>query len=215
MTMSAKAKSGKKRQRLELSEGLAELRRQHTAFTRDVLTPSGAPVIARHRTRTILTPLAVRHAILEESASKPEAARARALRRRLTVLDRALSDREAEALDRLTSCLNSLSNIGCISYLESGIRSSPYGRLPFGDGKRHEIAAMNYVLKGLPPVCKSAVLELAIVVDPSQSQGAWRPGEEFVASMVIAAAAAATLYDELARLRKSRNGDAAPRIEAR
>jgi hypothetical protein len=208
MIVSAKAKSTKRRQRPELSEGPAELRRQHTPFTRDILTPSGAPVIARHRTRTILTPLAVRRAILEEAAAKPEAVRARSLRRRLTVLDRALSDREAEALDRLTSCLNSLSNIGCISYLRSEIRSAPYGRLPFGEGKRHEIAAMNYVLRGLPPACKSAALELAVVVDPSQSQGGWRPGEEFVAAMVTAAAATATLYDEWARLRRSRNGGA-------
>jgi hypothetical protein len=215
MTMSAKAKSGKKRLRPDLSEGPAELRRQHTAFTSDVLTPSGAPVIARHRTRTILTPLTVRRAILEEAASKPEAVRVRSLRRRLTVLDRALSDREAEALDRLTSCLNSLSNIGCVSYLGSEIRSTPYGRLPFGDGKRQEIAAMNYVLKGLPPACKSAVLELAAVMDPSQSQGRWRPGEEFVAAMVTAGAATATLYEEWARARRSKIGDTAPRSEAR
>src|SRR5208337_4835904 len=105
------AKPSKKRPRLELSEGPTDERRQHTPFTRDVLTPPGAPIVASHRTRTILTPLGVRRAIIEEAAAKPEAVRVRSLRRRLTVLDRTLSDREAEAIERLTSCMNSLSNV--------------------------------------------------------------------------------------------------------
>jgi len=92
-----------------------------------VLTPPGAPVVARHRTKTILTPLAVRRGILEDAATKPEAVRARSLRRRLTVLDRALSDDEAGALERITSCINSLSNVGCLDYLKSEVRSSPFG----------------------------------------------------------------------------------------
>jgi len=99
----------KKTGMVELSEGPTPHRRQHTPFTRDVLTPPGAPVIARHRARTILTPLEVRRAILEDVASKPEAVRVRSLRRRLTVLDRMLTDQEAEALERLTTCINSLS----------------------------------------------------------------------------------------------------------
>ena len=72
----------------ELSEGPTDHRRQHTAFTRDVLTPLGAPIIARHRARTILTPLEVRRAILEDVASKPEAMRVRSLRRRFSLKGR-------------------------------------------------------------------------------------------------------------------------------
>ncbi len=190
--MAAKAKKAK----LELSEGPAACRLQHTPFTRDILTPPGAPIVARHRTRTILTPLEVRRAIVEDAAAKPEAVQLRSLRRRLTVLDRALSDLEAEALERLTTCLNSLSNVGAINYLKSEVRSSPSGRLPFSERRRREIGALTYVLKGLSPANKSAVLELAVLLDPSCSQGAFKPGEAFVQAIRVAAAAAVALYDE-------------------
>ncbi len=60
----------KKQPRPELAEAPNEHRRQHTPFTRDVLTPPGAPTVARHRTRTLLTPLAVRRAIIEEAADQ-------------------------------------------------------------------------------------------------------------------------------------------------
>lgn len=206
--MAVKAKSAKKRQRLDLPEGPSEQRLRHTPFTRDVLTPAGSPIVARHRTRTILTPLAVRRAIVEEAAAKPEPVRLRSLRRRLTALDRALSDREAEALDRLTSCINSLSNIGCLNYLRSEVRSSPFGRLPFSEGKRIEIAAMTSVLKALSPAHRSSVFELAVLLDPSHS-GQFKPSAEFIASLRAAAAAAVCLYDGCVRGRKTRGSSAA------
>ena len=185
--MAARAKTAKGKPRQDLAEAPNEHRLQHTPFTRDVLTPPGAPIVARHRTRTLLTPLAVRRAIIEEAAAKPEPVRVRSLRRRLTLLDRALSDCEAEALDRLTNCIASLSNIGCLNYLRSEVRSSPFGRLPFSEGKRVEIAAMSAVLKGLSPAHRSAVLELAVLLDPSYS-GAFKPAGEFVALLQAAAA---------------------------
>jgi hypothetical protein len=192
--MSAKARSAKKRPKLDLSEGPTEARLQHTPFTRDILTPSGSPIIARLRTRTILTPLAVRLAILEDAAAKPEAVRARSLRRRLTPLDRALSGREAEMLERLTSCIISLSNAGCIDLSKPVIRSSASGRLPFGERKRREISAMTYVLRRLSSTDKSAVLELAFLLDPSTSLQAFKPGEAFIASVSQAAGAVVSLY---------------------
>jgi hypothetical protein len=199
--MAARAKTAKRKPRQELAEAPNEHRLQHTPFTRDVLTPPGAPIVARHRTRTLLTPLAVRRAIIEDAGAKPEPVRVRSLRRRLTLLDRALSDREAEALDRLTNCIASLSNIGCLNYLRSEVRSSPVGRLPFSEGKRVEIAAMNAVLKGLSPAHRSAVLELAVLLDPSHS-GAFKPAGEFVALLQAAAAAAVTQYNEWFRLQR-------------
>jgi len=205
--MAGKAKPHKIKRRLDLSEGPTEERRRHTPFARDVLTPPGAPIMARHRTRTILTPLDVRRAIIEDAAAKPEAVRVRSLRRRLTVLDRALSDREAEALERIASCISRLSNVGCLNYMRSEVRSSPIGRLPFSESRRQEIAAMTWVLKGLGPVHKSAVLELAVLLDPSQSLGAFKPGEEFIAFVRAAAAAAVALYDEWFRRERGRPGD--------
>jgi hypothetical protein len=200
--MPVKAKTSGKQPRLNLAEAPNERRRQHTAFTRDILTTPGAPVVARHRARMLLTPLAVRRAIIEEAATKPEPVRIRSLRRRLTVLDRALSDSEAEALDRLTSCIAALTNVGCLNYLRSEVRSSPTARLPFSESRRIEIAAMNAVLKGLSPAHKSAVLELAILLDPSHS-GAFKPAGEFVTLLQAAAAAVADLYSDWFRRRSA------------
>jgi hypothetical protein len=197
----SKAKASPEKLEPGLAEGPSGYRCQHSPFTRDVLTPPGAPIVARHRTRTILTPLAVRRAIIEEAAARPEAGRIRSLRRRLTVLDRALSDEEAEALDRMTACLHSLSNISCPDYLRQEVRSSPFGRLPFSESKRSEIAAMTFVLKGLSTVQRSTVLELAVILDPSHS-GAFKPAEEFVAMARSAAAAAVSLYSDWVRRRR-------------
>jgi hypothetical protein len=193
--MAARTKSAKKLPRCDLAEAPTEHRRQHTPFTRDILTPAGAPIVARHRARTLLTPLAARRAIVEDAASKPEPVRVRSLRRRLTVLDRALTDPEAEALDRLTSCIGSLSNIGCLNYLRSEVRTGPGARLPFSESRRIEIAAMNAVLKGLSAQHRSAVLELAVLLDPSHS-GQFKPAAEFVALLQSAAGAAVALYNE-------------------
>lgn len=198
---SAKPTASQKRPEPGLADGPSVFRRQHTAFTRDVLTPPGAPTVARHRIRTILTPLAMRRAIIEEAAALPEAARVRSLRRRLTALDRALSGEEAEALDRIASCLHSLSNVGCLNYLRSEVRSSPYGRLPFSESKQVEIAAVTFVLKGLSPAKRSAVLELAVLLDPGHS-GAFKPAEEFIAMVCSAAAGAVALYGEWFRRQK-------------
>ena len=199
--MAARAKSAKKLPMCDLAEAPTGHRRQHTPFTRDILTPPGAPFVARHRARTLLTPLAVRRAIVEDAASKPEPVRARSLRRRLTVLDRALTDPEAEALDRLTTCIGGLSNIGCLNYLRSEVRSSPGERLPFSENGRIEIAAMNAVLKGLNAQHRSAVLELAVLIDPSHS-GAFKPADEFVALLQAAAGAAVALYNNWFQQRK-------------
>ncbi len=200
--MPAKAKSTKRQSRMELSEGPAEHRLQHTLFVRDILTPRGAPVIGRHRTRTILTPLAVRRTIIEDASAKPESVRIRSLRRRLTALDRALADCEAEMLERLTTCLNGLSHVGCIDLVRSEIRSAPFGREPSGEHKRREISAMTFVLKKLSPVHKSAVLELAALLDPSSSVLACKPGEAFVSAVCQAAAAVVSLYAEWSRQQK-------------
>ena len=185
----------------ELSEGPTPYRRQHTPFTRDVLTPLGAPVIGRHRARTILTPLEVRRAIIEDAASKPETVRLRSLRRRLTILDRTLTDREAETLEKLTLSLNALSNAGSINYLRSEVRSVSYDRVPFTERRRREIAYTAFVLKGLCAADRIAILRLAELVDPSYS-GGYKPDDGFIASIRVAAAAAADLLDEWLRKEK-------------
>jgi hypothetical protein len=161
-----------------------------------VLTPPGAPAIARHRTRPILTPLPVRLAILEEVAGKPEETRLRAIRRRLTALDRALSDSEAELLERIISCVNALSNVGCVDYLNAGVKSSPYGRLPFGEARRREIAAMTFVIRKLSVRNRASLLGLAARLDPSATIPHGCVDEAFLAAIREAAQAVVALYAE-------------------
>jgi hypothetical protein len=191
----------KKTATAELSEGPTQHRRQHTCFTRDVLTPPGAPIIARHRARTILTPLEVRRAILEDVASKPEQVRVRSLRRRLTVLDRMLSDEEAEALERLTTCINSLSNVRAINYLKPEVRYTPLGRVPFSERRRREISAMTYVLKNLSAPHRAACLQLAVLLDPSHS-GADKPEEGTLSAVWVAVSEVVRLYGEWHRTQR-------------
>ncbi len=188
----------KKTATAELSEGPSQHRRQHTSFTRDVLTPPGAPIVARHRARTILTPLEVRRAILEDAASKPEPVRIRSIRRLLTALDRMLTDEEAEALERLTTCINSLSNVRAINYLKPEVRYTPLGRVPFSERRRREISAMTYVLKNLSAPHRAACLQLAVLLDPSHS-GAERPDESVLSAVCVAASEVVRLYDEWRR----------------
>ena len=184
----------KKRKNLELSEGPSSERRQHSSFSRDVLTPQGAPVVARHRTRPPLTSIAVRRAILDDIAQKPEAVKLRSLRRRLTALDRALSDREAEMLDRLTTCINELSNIGSLDLTRPQIRSAAAGRLPFGEFKRREIAAASFVLRHLDPIKRQDVLGLAAILDPSASNTKIGGDENFVSRIRECAPLVVDLY---------------------
>lgn len=188
----------KKTAMTDLSEGPSEHRLRHTAFTRDVLTLPGASVVARHRARMILTPLEVRRAILEDVAAKPEAVRVRSLRRRLTVLDRMLTDEEAEALERLTSCINSLSNVRSINYLKPEVRYTPLGRLPFSEERRREIGAMSYILKNLAAPYRAACLELAVLLDPCHS-GSDKPGADFLSAISLAASEVVRLYEECRR----------------
>ncbi len=199
--MTAKMKkSSRDRNPSNLAEGPTCHRRQHTPFTCDVLTPPGAPVIARHRARAVLTPLAARREIIEEASGKPEAVRVRSLRRRLTILDRALSDQEAEAVERLTTCINGLSNIGCLNYLKSEVRADPVGRLPFSETRRREIGAMTYVLRGLGAVGKSCILDLAALLDPSHSLASPnKPSSAFIDSVRSSAGVAVILYERWRR----------------
>lgn len=69
---------------------------------RDFLISEGV-AIARFRKKPVLTSYQERLRLMEENRAKPEAYRARSLRRKLTRLDRALTDQEAYALDRAYS----------------------------------------------------------------------------------------------------------------
>lgn len=78
---------------------------EHTAkrerIIRDLITGEHEPThYARHRVRAFLTPLCVRMRVLDELAHIAPQRRERIMRRKLTLLDRSLTDRQAAILDR-------------------------------------------------------------------------------------------------------------------
>lgn len=70
-----------------------------TELVRDFLLENGVAT-ARFRKRQLFTPYEQRIRLMSENLDKPEEFRTRSLRRKLTRLDRALTDGEAYALDR-------------------------------------------------------------------------------------------------------------------
>ncbi len=170
-------------------------RRGHTSFVREIFTGEHHGLVARHRTQTVLTPIARRRAILEEIADKPQTVQLRSVRRRLTALDRALDDRQAECLDRLTTCMIRVSNVGCVNYLKSEVRSGPSAKLPFDERNRQEIGAMGFVLKSVTLPQRAALETLAHLLDPSSSTAKIKLPDAFIAALSEAADPIAQAYD--------------------
>lgn len=72
---------------------------QGSELVREFLLESGVAT-ARFKKKQLFTPYDQRMRMITENMDKPEEFRTRSLRRKLTKLDRALSDDEASALDR-------------------------------------------------------------------------------------------------------------------
>jgi len=138
---------------ISLAGGPTRERARHALMAAEFLTPRLDPPVIRHRVRTPLTPIAVRMQILEETRELPEAVRLRSLRRRLTVLDRALSDADAANLDRLAEAetlLHSASHASPLARIGMGSGgSADSGRLPFSERRRREIGGRAFVLARL------------------------------------------------------------------
>lgn len=86
----------------------------------NIATP-GAPVW-RRRLRKPYTCWAVRMELVRQSAELPDGERQLYVRRRLTELDKALSDDEAEALERYLDCEETLGGRGAISNFSGSSR---------------------------------------------------------------------------------------------
>jgi hypothetical protein len=58
---------------------------------------------------------------------------------------------------------------------------------------------MTYVLKGLSFADRFAILELTALLDPSHSPGTFKPSNDFIASIRLAAGVVVSLYEEHSR----------------
>lgn len=93
------------------------------------LTPPGAPPVVRMRITTPITPRAVRAQLIEMAAEIPDAKRQDFIRRRLTRLDRKMSDEAAGALEDYATAENEFTRAKTSTYdailVDGGGRASP------------------------------------------------------------------------------------------
>lgn len=81
-------------------EDVTPHRRQRGSIDRDIIADAQGGGFPRMRARALYTPYAARMRIAEEIRDRPIEFQVRSMRRRLTKLDRMLTDDEAYALDR-------------------------------------------------------------------------------------------------------------------
>ena len=129
-----------------------------------------SPAPLRRTKRLVLSPYARRMEIKAEALAKfgSTASAERSLRRRLTVLDRALSDPEALALDRIVSAFQAAGNPG-VTQSWAGSRID-YGRsADAADAVRREVSLADRIYKALPVWRQSKLRRLLWWIAPSRS----------------------------------------------
>ena len=146
-------------------------------------------------TRPILTGYERRMAAIAETGKLPEAKRERSLRRKLTVLDRRLSDEEPKALDRLTSCIILSGRIGT-SWGVSEVSGDP-----FQAKTESERSIMVGILKRLTAADSQCIATLVAHLNPS-ARIIVTPAERVLLDVTWVAARVARLYAEVDKQRK-------------
>ena len=129
-----------------------------------------SPAPLRRTKRLVLSPYARRMEIKADALAKFDSAASveRSLRRRLTALDRALSDSEALALDRIISAFPAAGNSGRTQSW-AGLRID-YGRsADAADAVRREVSLADRIYKSLTVWRKSKLRWLLWCGDPSRS----------------------------------------------
>lgn len=135
---------------------------------RDFLLEQGVPT-ARMRKKQLFTPYEQRIRLMRENQDKPEEFRAHSLRRKLTKLDRALSDEEAYALDRAFNAWLSLN--GKSKSVDPGAihGGGSYGE-PLTQMEIGEARAFGSMRKRLKPHMHNAVRILFRAMAPWEDQ---------------------------------------------
>lgn len=142
--------------------------RRERGLRRDIVMSEGRG-FARLRAGQIMTPLIVRMRILAELADRPEEFRRRSVRRRLTALDRALSDGQAAALDRAyTAFLTIQGKARGVNWSSMGSRSAGFGE-PLTPGELGEVGAYRYARAKLDTAARQWLDWFLAVMSPWDS----------------------------------------------
>lgn len=153
-------------------EGVTKERKERAPIARELgINPDGSGFV-RQKQRQIITPLAERLRIFEENEGKPEEFRARSLRRRLTRVDRVLTDMEASVLDRAFSAwLTIEGNVKGVSWDSQGIRGCG-DRSPLSGRQLYEVGQYQQARAKLGVLLKERVDKLFAIMSP------WYDGEQ-------------------------------------
>jgi hypothetical protein len=152
-------------------EGVTRQRSERAPIARELAIADGIGFV-RQKQRVIITPLAERMRILEENEGKPEEFRSRSLRRRLTRVDRVLTDLEAGIIDRaFNAWLTIEGNVRGVSWDSQGIRGGG-DRSPLSGRQLYEVGQYQQARAKLSILLKERMDRLFALMSP------WYDGEQ-------------------------------------
>ena len=179
---------------------------------REILASCGinAKPVTRYRVRSILTPFEQREDILLKAQAKGEAAIERAMKRELTRLDCALTNGEAQALERICNACIGVANIGSIDYGAQPGASTPWDKLPFSQARERELRLRALFVQSLRAEDQFALYRVARALDPMCEDECLVLNEAIIAVIKVLAQSALSFYQEyepkIQRKTISRNG---------
>lgn len=158
----------------------------------------------RYRVKPVLTTLERRRDIIAAVAEQTAEFQKNSLKNRLTKLDRALSDYEAAALERLLDSINGVGNIGSVDHGKVGGGSCPWARSAISDHQAREIKGKVRFLATLTGVEGLALSKLAAWSAADYAGPKPSVDEAFIWTMQHVAARAVIFYQEFDGLLKKK-----------
>lgn len=138
------------------ASGAGRLARQRR-ISYDVLTPAGAPPVVRIRICTPITPRAVRAQLLDAANDLPESVRGTFVQKRLTALDRMLTDEEAAALETWAHLEADMARAKTCDLAGDRVQTSRSNIVPLSITRDHALARRAWVWRRLSQVERSGL----------------------------------------------------------
>lgn len=173
--------------------GATRERKRHGRIERDILRGADPP-FARHRAKPMLTSYAIRSKLKAELEHKHPEARKRIMRRKLTKLDRALSDAEARYVDiHFTGWLVCEGKTAGSSLSER--IDKPHNST--GPLTQRELEAVTRYRRANARLdaMSAYVLEVLFLVLAPWNEGAWKLGGAAIPQIKLAAQALKNVYE--------------------
>lgn len=141
-------------------------RKQRGEIIRDIIAKMDQGGFPRMRAKSLITPYQARMRLLDEIKELPDEAWIKSVRRRLTRLDRALSDQEAYALDRaFNAWLILQGSPKSIDWSGAGGGSNDFA-MPLNNGQLNEGRAYNAMYRKLKSFMRLDMEELFRAMAP-------------------------------------------------